>query len=97
MLVRILSNIRVYFVIFGLLAFVILFRTRTVFYEGWPGVREIIPSLVAAVMLGCLTAQLGPGQAGERERESGQSQYYNLLQSLLVQPAARQQPHSTQQ
>ena len=82
MLVRILSNIRVYFVIFGLLAFgfafVILFRTRTVFYEGWPGVREIIPSLVAAVMLGCLTAQLGPGQAGERERERERAARVNI-------------------
>ena len=78
MLVRILSNIRVYFVIFGLLAFVILFRTRTVFYEGWPGVREIIPSLVAAVMLGSLTAQLGPGQAGERERERERAARVNI-------------------
>ena len=35
----------------------------------------------------------------ERERESGQSQYYNLLQSLRAQPAAHSshcQPHSPQ-
>ena len=54
------------------LAFVILFRTPPpgqYFMRG-----EIIPSLVAAVMLSCLMAQLGPGQApcecrAERERE----------------------------
>lgn len=36
----------------------------------------------------------------ERERESGQSQYYNLLQSLRAQPAAHSshcQPHSPPQ
>ena len=103
-LVRLFSSTRV-------LIFVILFRTarlpRTVFYEGWAGdnllVSYELPRAGAAVMLGSLAAQLWPGQASpvsglprERERESGQSQYYNLLQSLRAQPAAHssQQPHS---
>ena len=83
------------------LAFVILFRTPPpgqYFMRG-----EIIPSLVAAVMLSCLMAQLGPGQAPcecrrerERERESGPE---SILQLTTVTtspassaPAATQHP-----
>ena len=71
--------------------------SRTVFYEG--GDNPLV-SCCRDAELPDGAARAGAGQPRvlrvlrERER-AGQSQYYNLLQSLRAQPAARQQPHST--
>ena len=93
-----------YFVIFGLLARICDSisdsSSRTVFYEG--GDNPLV-SCCRDAELPDGAARAGAGQprvlrvsGTERERErAGQSQYYNLLQSLRAQPAARQQPHST--
>ena len=92
-----------YSVIF--LAFVILFRTPPGQYFMRGGQLEVDNPLVsccrdAELPDGAARAGAGPVRVSRRERErererAGQSQYYNLLQSLRAQPAARQQPHST--